>query len=482
MKQARNYSSPYNSVSLKEHIASGARTTATCWKLVSEPNSLGTIKTVAATSHTRDITLSGHAGITFLSAQGAAPSAVDTEAGLSSTGVEVDAAFVIDVLSEESIASGDWDNASFEVFIINYNEPKMGELVTFSGNIGEVSTRDNRLKAEGRPLSSKAEQDFGDRYVPNCIARNFGDADCKHPIGTVASPAEAGGDGGVIIVGGTVTTGGSNSQFVDSSRTQGTDYFTYGLVEFTSGVLAGRVSEIQRYVGSSAPSNQKIVSDNTWKQSTTLTSGWQNNGFNDSGWSSAIEQVPSGGMPWGTVTNFPITSQASWIWSSYSLNTNVANTTYFRKTFTPNITSGKITITADSNFRLYINGTEITAGSVSNWETVHTYNITTFNAGSTNTIAVVVVNDSDPSTYNPAGLLFDLVMDSYTPNSSGGTFELAVPMPRIIEAGTTYKAIRGCDRYWETCKNVFNNVLNFRGFPFVPGIEQAYRTREQINS
>jgi hypothetical protein len=35
------------------------------------------------------------------------------------------------------------------------------------------------------------------------------------------------------------------------------------------------------------------------------------------------------------------------------------------------------------------------------------------------------------------------------------------PMPYTIAVGNTFKAIRGCDRTFETCRTVFNNVLNF---------------------
>jgi uncharacterized phage protein (TIGR02218 family) len=58
---------------------------------------------------------------------------------------------------------------------------------------------------------------------------------------------------------------------------------------------------------------------------------------------------------------------------------------------------------------------------------------------------------------------------------ASGVFTLVQPMPYTIAAGNTFKAIRGCDRTFETCRTVFNNVLNFRGEPHLPGIDQILK-------
>lgn len=483
MKQARNYTDPYTQYSLKEHMALPTTTLATCWKLTSRPNSLGVIKTVAATSHTKDLTLAGHPNLTFLSAQGVVPSAVDTEAGLSSAGLEVDAVFVVDVLSEESVASGDWDSAYFEVFVVNYEVPEMGELIMFAGFIGDVKTYGERFRAEGRPLSSKAAQEIGNLYVPKCIARNLGDAKCKvatvnpaQPI-TNSPPAVAAGDGGVITVFGTVTGGGSNIEFTDTSQTFAHGYFNYGIIQFTSGVLAGRMSEVQNFIGTSSSITNHLVTDSTWKQSTTLSSGWQNLGFDDSGWSPAADEGAYGAYPSAIINGFPSDTTARWIWSinTFVPGSNVPGTVYFRKKFTPNVGSAVLTFTCDDNATVYLDGVEV--GEVTHWQTAQTIQLT-FTPNVEHVIAIRGTNIVYPG-WNPGSLIVDMQFAPYVPVGIGGIFQLATPMPRLIEVGTTFKAVRGCDRSWETCKNVYGNLINFRGFPFVPGIEKAYRVRQQ---
>ncbi len=46
---------------------------------------------------------------------------------------------------------------------------------------------------------------------------------------------------------------------------------------------------------------------------------------------------------------------------------------------------------------------------------------------------------------------------------------LALEMPVDPEAGDTFDVVAGCDKRRETCKGKFDNIANFRGYPFVPG-------------
>jgi len=64
----------------------------------------------------------------------------------------------------------------------------------------------------------------------------------------------------------------------------------------------------------------------------------------------------------------------------------------------------------------------------------------------------------------------------YTLVSGGGQILLALPMPYLITAGDTYSMIKGCDKTIGTCFNRFNNVVNFRGEPSVPGLDRMLET------
>ena len=53
---------------------------------------------------------------------------------------------------------------------------------------------------------------------------------------------------------------------------------------------------------------------------------------------------------------------------------------------------------------------------------------------------------------------------------------LALPMPYAIANGDTFNALAGCDKIFSTCKAKFNNVVNFRGEPDVPGTDAILKT------
>jgi uncharacterized phage protein (TIGR02218 family) len=42
-------------------------------------------------------------------------------------------------------------------------------------------------------------------------------------------------------------------------------------------------------------------------------------------------------------------------------------------------------------------------------------------------------------------------------------------MPEPVEPGDTFIVTAGCDKQFETCRTRFNNGVNFRGFPHIPG-------------
>ena len=42
-------------------------------------------------------------------------------------------------------------------------------------------------------------------------------------------------------------------------------------------------------------------------------------------------------------------------------------------------------------------------------------------------------------------------------------------MPEPIAAGDTFIVTAGCDKRFATCRDRFNNTVNFRGFPHIPG-------------
>ena len=55
---------------------------------------------------------------------------------------------------------------------------------------------------------------------------------------------------------------------------------------------------------------------------------------------------------------------------------------------------------------------------------------------------------------------------------ANGVVTLQQYMPNAIVVGDTYSMSAGCDKLRATCVSKFNNILNFRGFPDVPGMDK----------
>ncbi|BCM87089.1 DUF2163 domain-containing protein [Methylobacterium indicum] len=53
------------------------------------------------------------------------------------------------------------------------------------------------------------------------------------------------------------------------------------------------------------------------------------------------------------------------------------------------------------------------------------------------------------------------------------SLDLWEPMPAPINPGDTFQVVAGCDKSLASCRDKFANVLNFRGFPDLPGNDYA---------
>lgn len=58
---------------------------------------------------------------------------------------------------------------------------------------------------------------------------------------------------------------------------------------------------------------------------------------------------------------------------------------------------------------------------------------------------------------------------------SPGVVTLGMPTPHAISPGDQYTIVAGCDKQFGTCKARWNNVVNFRGEPYVPGPDSILR-------
>lgn len=73
------------------------------------------------------------------------------------------------------------------------------------------------------------------------------------------------------------------------------------------------------------------------------------------------------------------------------------------------------------------------------------------------------------------GLSKEVEEYTYIPSS----ISLADKMPFTIQVGDAYRVYKGCDKALNTCKVKFNNVINFGGFPHLPGEDRLLQVVKQ---
>lgn len=71
-----------------------------------------------------------------------------------------------------------------------------------------------------------------------------------------------------------------------------------------------------------------------------------------------------------------------------------------------------------------------------------------------------------------AGLAF--TVSEHTREAGVTRLTLWSPASAPPEPGDMFTVIAGCDKRRETCRDKFANILNFQGFPFMPGSDFAY--------
>ena len=67
------------------------------------------------------------------------------------------------------------------------------------------------------------------------------------------------------------------------------------------------------------------------------------------------------------------------------------------------------------------------------------------------------------------GLNAGIGMEIKDYTSTSARVELFLPMRRVIAIGDKIRLFPGCPRYLAICLSKFDNVINYRGFPHVPG-------------
>jgi uncharacterized phage protein (TIGR02218 family) len=163
------------------HLASGATTLATCWRIARADGVV-----LAFTDHDEALSFDG---TDYLPAHG-----LDGSEAPSKLGPQIDTAEVVGVLSSEAIAEDDillgrFDGAEVTTWRVNWRDVSQRFLVR-RATIGEIVREDGTFRAELRSGQAALNVPKGRVYQALCDAE-LGDARCGVDLGDEAFRAEA---------------------------------------------------------------------------------------------------------------------------------------------------------------------------------------------------------------------------------------------------------------------------------------------------
>ncbi len=163
----------------------------------------------------------------------------DAAPGLDITSVVASAGFSVDnlelttlddgtVFTRADVLSGIWRNAKFLIFKYNFKSPSDGIDPVMAGTVGEITIRSQSIVAELRGLQQYFQQSVGNPSTKTCRAHfaDFPTQNGNNRCGLTAA---------TYTTTGTVTSVTSNQAFTASALSGATDYYTEGVLTWTSG-------------------------------------------------------------------------------------------------------------------------------------------------------------------------------------------------------------------------------------------------------
>ncbi len=212
------------SPALQAHLDEGTTTLAWCWRITRADG-----VTFGFTDHDEPLTFDG---TTFDPESGFAASEVRSGSDLAVDAQDAQGVLSSDRITETDILDGRWDNASVEVWRVNWRATGQRVLMR-RGAIGQIRRGRLAFVAEVRSLAHVLGQTVGRTFQASCDAA-LGDARCGVNL---EAPAFKGA-GAVIAV--------QSDRSFTASGLGGFDagWFTSGTVEWTSGANAGRIEEV----------------------------------------------------------------------------------------------------------------------------------------------------------------------------------------------------------------------------------------------
>ncbi|MDP1724829.1 MAG: DUF2163 domain-containing protein [Alphaproteobacteria bacterium] len=220
------------SLELKKHLKSEVLTLTNCLKIERKDDQI-----LGLTDHDEDLYIDG---VLYKAQPGFNASAIHSQLGQLGLGDNLEIDLIeSDLIKEEDILSGAFDNAYYTYFSINYKQLEQGKIILQSGYFGKIQLLEKHFLIELKSMSSLLNQTIGSVYTPYCRA-TLGDFQCGSKLQDYS-------------VFGCVTglrNEPSTHTYIlqDNTRTEEDGYFDGGNLTWISGPFQGLTITIKKYL------------------------------------------------------------------------------------------------------------------------------------------------------------------------------------------------------------------------------------------
>lgn len=210
-------------------LAADGTTLCACWRFERADGEV-----FGATDHDAALVLDG---VTYAPAAGLEGAMFESSSGLAPGRAVAAGALSLGFLNAADVDAGVWDGARVDVWRVDWAAPEH-RVCVWSGRLSEITRRGEAFTAELVSLKADFERPVGRVYARGCDA-DVGDARCGVDLDDPALRAE-----------GVVTEGLGERRFLASGLGGfGVGWFTGGVLTWTSGANAGRVSRVVSHAG-----------------------------------------------------------------------------------------------------------------------------------------------------------------------------------------------------------------------------------------
>jgi hypothetical protein len=463
---------------LAAHIAQGVTTLATLFRVVRRDGAI-----LGFTDHDRDLPFES---LVYESSSGYARTAIQNNRDLSVDNLELTVLLDSPRITKEDLRTGRYDDASFEMRLANWADLTQGAIKLRAGHLGRGLLRDGTFTLELRGLAGRLERVIGDVASPRCRADVFdttnvvlmkrcGLSDLAVDPNTTLTFRRDNRAHSVITskrqfqIQGAVAAGSTlaftlTNPGAESGSTAG---WTVVAGQWTA---VGTVLTIAPHTGAfqfRADETTPVAPSNILEQTVDLVAGGLAAGTIDSGLQDLELRV------W--LASETVTNQTAFI----GLRITDANNVVLQDEVTaitpvPGSTYTQFThhrvlpaLARFATIRLVMNNASAISGR---W----LFDDVTLDAQDEGHLALPTI-----AAYFTGGLLSwisgankGLAMEVKLFTSGvgpGGELKLFLPMPYTIAENDRFLIWPGCNKTLAHCSTKFNNVVNFRGEPHLPG-------------